>query len=54
MGGPNEGYYYISSAADPKLVVGVDGVGNPWVPVITDGKNKVVSPLVYALHQIRL
>ena len=53
MGGPHNGKYYILPAVDPKIIVGVDGVGNPWVPVVTDGKNNVVSPLVFALPQLR-
>ena len=50
IGGPKDGKYYILYAGDPKLIVGVDGVGNPRVPVITDGKNNVVSALAFALR----
>ena len=53
IGGPKDGKYYILSAVAPKVIIGVDGVGNPWVPVIVDGKNNVVSPLVFALHPLR-
>jgi hypothetical protein len=53
MGGPNTGRYYILPAVDPKVIVGIDGFGNPWVPIITDGTNNVVSPLVFAPPQLR-
>jgi len=43
MGGPNNGKYYILPAVDPKVIVGIDGVGNPWVPVVTDGENNVFT-----------
>jgi len=43
IGGPRDGKYYILPAVLPKLIVGVDGVGNPWVPVVTDGKNNVFT-----------
>ena len=48
IGGPKEGKYYILPAVAPKVIVGVDGVGEPTVPVVVDGKNNVVSPLVFA------
>jgi hypothetical protein len=43
MGGPRDGKYYILPAVDPKILVGVDGVGNPWVPLVTDGNNNVFT-----------
>ena len=46
--GPKDGKYYILPAVAPRVIAGADGIGNPWVPIVVDGKNNVVSPLVFA------
>ena len=56
MSGPADGKYYIQLASsDRQPRIGVDYVeGLPVVPrVITDGRNNVVSPLVFVQCQLR-
>ena len=55
MGGPAPGKYYIQLATGRQPRIGADTSGNlPVVaPVITDGRDNVVSPLVFVQHQLR-
>ena len=56
MSGPASGKYYIQLASKERQPrIGVDSSGDlPVVaPVITDGRDNVVSPLVFVQHQLR-
>jgi hypothetical protein len=48
MSGPQDGKYLIQLAVDgPNLPIGVEFGGAPVKPVITEGSDNVVSPLVF-------
>ena len=53
MSGPADGRYYIQLATDRQPRIGVDNVGAPVAPVITDGWNNVVSPSVFFQRSLR-
>ena len=54
MSGPEDGTYRIQLAVVPNPLIGVDDVPVIPKPVITEGANNVVSPLVFVLHQRHL
>jgi len=47
MGGPPDGKYRFQHTVPPKLLIGVDSDPAPAEPVITEGSDNVVSPLVF-------
>ena len=53
MSGPDTGEYLIQLVADPRPPIGVDDGSAPLVPVVTDGNNNIVSPLVFVQCQLR-
>ena len=52
MGGPATGIYHIQLDSGRRPLVGVTGDA-PVLPVITDGRNNVVSPSVFVQCRLR-
>ena len=51
MGGPEPGKYFIQLDAHHKPLIGVDFGPWPVKPVITEGNERVVSPLIVVQYQ---
>lgn len=52
MGGPESGKYFIQLDAHHKPLIGVDFGPQPIKPVVTEGNNRVVSPLIVVQHRL--
>jgi hypothetical protein len=54
MSGPPNGKYWIRLAVGSKPSIGVDDGPAPVKPVITEGINNIVSPLIFVQRQRHL
>ena len=53
MSGPLSGRYLIRLVVNPVLYIGVNPAGNAPVPVVIEGSERIVSPLVFVQRQLR-